>query len=86
MQHAQTFDRHTQIKAPGAHLVALEWRAPFEAFSSVALWPLLMRGPGGDGHTVLVLPGQPPESEQRLAFLRMAEPAQGRRPQKASAP
>ena len=57
MQHAQTFDRHTQIKAPGAHLVVLEWRAPFEAFSSAALWPLLMRGPRGDGHSVLVLPG-----------------------------
>ena len=57
MQQAQSFDRHAQIKAPGAHLVALEWRAPFEAFSSAALWPLLMQGPRGDGHTVLVLPG-----------------------------
>ena len=45
------------IRAPGAHLMALEWRAPFEAMSTVALWPLLMRGPRGDGHSVLVLPG-----------------------------
>ena len=45
MPQAQTFDRHAHIKAPGAHLVALEWRAPFEAFSSAALWPLLMHGP-----------------------------------------
>jgi dienelactone hydrolase len=45
------------IRAPGAHLMALEWRAPFEAMSTLALWPLLMRGPRGDGHSVLVLPG-----------------------------
>ena len=57
MQNAQTFDRHTQIKAPGPHFVALEWRAPFEAFSSAALWPVLMQGPRGDGHAVLVFPG-----------------------------
>ena len=49
--------QQAQIKAPGPHLMALEWRAPFEAFSSAALWPWLMQGPRGDGHTVLVLPG-----------------------------
>lgn len=46
-----------RVKAPGAHLLALEWRAPFEAMSSVALWPLLLKGPRGDGHSVLVFPG-----------------------------
>jgi len=46
-----------RLKAPGAHLLALEWRAPFEAMSSVALWPLLLKGPRGDGHSVLVFPG-----------------------------
>ena len=47
----------TPIKAPGAHLIALEWRAPWEALGSAALWPLLMQGPRGDGHSVLVIPG-----------------------------
>jgi len=50
-------DDLTTIRAPGAHLMALEWRAPFEAMSTLALWPLLTRGPRGDGHSVLVLPG-----------------------------
>jgi dienelactone hydrolase len=51
-----TADRST-IRAPGAHLMALEWRAPFEAMGTLALWPLLSRGPRGDGHAVLVIPG-----------------------------
>ena len=50
-------DDSATIRAPGAHLMALEWRAPFEAMSTLALWPLLTRGPRGDGHSVLVLPG-----------------------------
>ena len=72
MQHAQTLNRHTTqapIKAPGAHLMALEWRAPFEAFGSAALWPLLMQGPRGDGHSVLVLPGLA-ASDSSTATLR----------------
>jgi pimeloyl-ACP methyl ester carboxylesterase len=47
----------TPIRAPALHLRLLEGRAPLEAMSSLAMWPLLCAGPRGDGHTVLVLPG-----------------------------
>ena len=30
---------------------------PYEALSSLALWPWLQLGPRGDGHAVLILPG-----------------------------
>lgn len=50
-------DPPSTLRAPGPHLLALEARAPIEAAASLALWPLLTRGPGGDGHTVLVIPG-----------------------------
>ncbi len=46
-----------RLKPPGPHLLALEFRAPWEAAASIALWPLLMRAPRGDGHPVMVLPG-----------------------------
>jgi pimeloyl-ACP methyl ester carboxylesterase len=39
------------------YLRTLEGRAPLEAMTSLALWPLLVAGPRGDGHSVLVLPG-----------------------------
>jgi pimeloyl-ACP methyl ester carboxylesterase len=39
------------------HLRLLEGRAPFEALSSLTMWPQLLAGPRGDGHAVLVLPG-----------------------------
>ncbi len=45
------------LRPPGAHLLALESRAPMEAMASLALWPLLMAGARGDGHSVLVFPG-----------------------------
>jgi pimeloyl-ACP methyl ester carboxylesterase len=45
------------VRAPGMHLRVLEGRAPLEAMSSLALWPLLLAGERGDGHAVLVLPG-----------------------------
>lgn len=45
------------VRAPGLHLRVLEGRAPLEAMSSLALWPLLLAGERGDGHAVLVLPG-----------------------------
>jgi pimeloyl-ACP methyl ester carboxylesterase len=45
------------VRAPGFHLRALEARMPYEALSSLALWPLLSVGPRGDGHAVLILPG-----------------------------
>ena len=45
------------LQPPGAHLFAMEGRAPMEAMASLALWPLLMAGKRGDGHSVLVFPG-----------------------------
>ena len=51
------FESPEGVRPPGFHLRALEARAPYEALSSLALWPLLQTGPRGDGHAVLVLPG-----------------------------
>ena len=45
------------IRAPGALLLALEGRAPWEFVASVVAAPWLRRLPRGDGHRVLVLPG-----------------------------
>jgi len=44
-------------RAPGLLRMALELRMPFEFAASVAALPVLMSGPRGDGHTVLVIPG-----------------------------
>jgi len=49
--------RPADIRAPGALLVALEGRAPWEFAASVAATPWLRRLPRGDGHRVLVFPG-----------------------------
>jgi pimeloyl-ACP methyl ester carboxylesterase len=38
-------------------LLALEWRAVLECWSTLALYPALRLAPRGDGHPVLVLPG-----------------------------
>ncbi len=46
-----------EVRAPGALLLALEGRAPWEFAASVLATPLLRRLPRGDGHRVLVLPG-----------------------------
>ena len=45
------------LRAPGALLLALEGRAPFEFGAMLAAWPLLRMAPQGDGHAVLVFPG-----------------------------
>lgn len=44
-------------KAPGALLLLLEARAPWELVASIAAVPLFSRLPPGDGHPVLVFPG-----------------------------
>jgi pimeloyl-ACP methyl ester carboxylesterase len=46
-----------EVRAPGALLLALEGRAPWEFAASVAAAPWLRRLPRGDGHRVLVFPG-----------------------------
>jgi pimeloyl-ACP methyl ester carboxylesterase len=51
------FESPEGVRPPGFHLRVLEARAPCEALSSLALWPLLQTGSRGDGHPVLVLPG-----------------------------
>jgi pimeloyl-ACP methyl ester carboxylesterase len=51
------FESPEGVRPPAWHLRALEARAPYEALSSLGLWPLLQAGPRGDGHPVLVLPG-----------------------------
>jgi hypothetical protein len=38
------------VKAPGALLMLLEARAPWECAATVAALPLLARAPAGDGH------------------------------------
>lgn len=45
------------MKAPGAFLLALEGRAPWELGATLATWPVLRRAGRGDGHSVVVFPG-----------------------------
>ena len=45
------------MKPPGAWLLALEGRAPWELGATIASWPMLKRAPKGDGHAVIVFPG-----------------------------
>ena len=49
--------RSDSLKAPGAALLALEARAPWEFGATLAAWPVLRFAPRGDGHTVMVFPG-----------------------------
>ena len=50
-------NRAQSLKAPGAFLLALEGRAPWELGAALASFPLLRGGPRGDGHPVVVFPG-----------------------------
>jgi pimeloyl-ACP methyl ester carboxylesterase len=45
------------LKPPGAFLLALEGRAPWELGAALAAYPLLRQAPRGDGHSVIVFPG-----------------------------
>jgi pimeloyl-ACP methyl ester carboxylesterase len=45
------------MRAPGALLLALEGRAPWEFAASIVATPWLRKLPKGDGHPVLVFPG-----------------------------
>lgn len=47
----------SSIKPPGALLLALEGRAPWEFGAAIAAFPLLSCMPRGDGHPVIVFPG-----------------------------
>ena len=46
-----------ELKPPGAWLLALEGRAPWELGATLASLPMLKRAPRGDGHAVMVFPG-----------------------------
>jgi pimeloyl-ACP methyl ester carboxylesterase len=61
------------VKAPGAFLLALEGRAPWEFGASLATFPLMRLAPRGDGHAVVVFPGLAASDLSTLplrAFLR----------------
>ena len=55
--NAATDDLVQKLRAPGAGLIALEARAPWELGATLAAWPLLRSAPAGDGHAVIVFPG-----------------------------
>ncbi len=55
--NAATDDLAQKLRAPGAGLIALEARAPWELGATLAAWPLLRTAPEGDGHAVIVFPG-----------------------------
>jgi pimeloyl-ACP methyl ester carboxylesterase len=60
-------------KPPGAFLLALEGRAPWEFGASLASFPLMRFAPRGDGHAVVVFPGLAASDLSTLplrAFLR----------------
>jgi pimeloyl-ACP methyl ester carboxylesterase len=48
---------HADVQAPGALMMLLEGRAPWEYAAMLATLPWLKRLPRGDGHPVLVFPG-----------------------------
>jgi pimeloyl-ACP methyl ester carboxylesterase len=50
-------DQMDLLRAPGAFLLALEGRMPFELGATLATWPLLKSVARGDGHPVIVFPG-----------------------------
>lgn len=50
-------DIAADLRAPGALLLALEGRAPWEYGAALAAWPLLRYAPRGEEHAVLVFPG-----------------------------
>ncbi len=57
MTRAQDKTNLTCHSAPNSFLVAMELRAPWELWSVLPSWPLLMKAPAGDGHPVIIFPG-----------------------------
>ncbi|MES2422810.1 MAG: alpha/beta hydrolase [Pseudomonadota bacterium] len=60
----------TDIAAPSAFLLALEFRAFWEFGAVLPAWPVLQRAPQGDGHTVLVFPGLSANDSTTLPLRR----------------
>jgi pimeloyl-ACP methyl ester carboxylesterase len=48
---------HVDHPAPGAFLLTMEMRAPWEFAALLPAWFALQRAPRGDGHPVIVFPG-----------------------------
>lgn len=59
-----------ELPPPSPWLLALEFRAPWEASLLVPAWPSLLRAPRGDGHDVIVFPGLS-ASDSSTAALRL---------------
>lgn len=57
MAARQVSDTSHPPAAPGAWLVAMEFRVLWEFGSVLPAWPLLRRANAGDGHPVIVFPG-----------------------------
>jgi pimeloyl-ACP methyl ester carboxylesterase len=58
------------FSAPGPLLLALEFRAFWEAGALVPAWPVLQRAPHGDGHAVIVFPGLSASDSSTLPLRR----------------
>ena len=62
-----------ELPPPGLHLLALEFRAPWELGAVLPAWPLLQRAPLGDGHSVIVFPGLTTGDPATLPLRRYLE-------------
>lgn len=61
------------LAPPGLHLLAMEFRAPWELGAVLPAWPLLRRAPLGDGHAVIVFPGLTAGDPTTLPLRRYLE-------------
>lgn len=62
-----------ELPAPGLHLLAMEFRAPWELGAVLPTWPLLQRAPLGDGHSIIVFPGLTAGDPTTLPLRRYLE-------------
>ena len=61
------------LPPPGLHLLALEFRAPWEFGAVLPAWPLLQNAPLGDGHAIIVFPGLTAGDASTLPLRRYLE-------------
>ncbi len=61
------------LPPPGLHLLAMEFRAPWEFGAALPAWPLLQNAPLGDGHCVIVFPGLTAGDPSTLPLRRYLE-------------
>ena len=53
----ETHQAPNEVPPPSVWLLAMEFRAFWEASTLMPAWPVLRRAPTGDGHPVIVFPG-----------------------------